>query len=209
MSDADTINVLLESKKNLEPDSQNEYEHQDDASVFIINQAQINAIIDHIKRLLGLDTFEISVDFVSSDEIKQLNSQYRNKDSSTDVLSFPQQTWLRSITTDAPYTPDAIDPVADIQALDKMPVVLLGDIVISLNDAQSNASSIGHGLDREVAFLLTHSVLHLCGHDHQEPEQEHVMLEQQRSIIDHLSGAACLFHAGEHPFWFNCVRVKT
>ena len=193
----------------MEPDSQNEYEHHDDASVFVINEAQINAIVDLIKRLLGLDTFEVSVDFVSSDEIKQLNHDYRNKDSSTDVLSFPQQTWLRSITIDAPYTPDSIQQVADFQALNELPVVLLGDIVISLRDAQSNASSIGHGIDREVAFLLTHSLLHLCGHDHQEAAQEHVMLEQQRIIIDHLSRANCLFHGGERPFWFNCVRVKT
>lgn len=201
--------TLLESKKTLEPDSQNEHELQDDASVFSINEAHINAITDYIKSLLGLDSFQISTDFVSSDEIKQLNQNYRNKDSSTDVLSFPQQSWKRPITLDTPFAFDAIEQVADMHTLEKMPVALLGDIVISLQDAQINARSIGHDLDREVAFLLTHSILHLCGHDHHEPTQERTMLEQQRSIIDNLSSAACPFHAGEHPFWFNCVRVKT
>ena len=91
---------------------------------------------------------EINVTFVDDAQIKELNLQYRNKDSSTDVLSFP-------MGEDGKFD---IDP--DTGAF------VLGDIVISLEHAAVQAEKYGHSFQREVGFLTVHSMLHIMGYDH-------------------------------------------
>ena len=86
---------------------------------------------------------EVSVTFVDDGKIKELNSRYRNRDSSTDVLSFPMEE-----------------------------NEMLGDIVISTDHAVKQAYDYYHSLDREIAFLTVHSVLHLLGLDHERSEEE-------------------------------------
>ena len=80
---------------------------------------------------------------------------------------------------------------------------MIGDIVISPEDALRNAENIGHSLDRETCFLLVHGFLHLCGHDHEEPEQERLMLEQQKLVMDYLETVA------DQPLWVNCIRIES
>ena len=113
---------------------------------------------------------EVSVSFVSNSEIRSLNKQYRNKDSVTDVLSFP-------LTSD--------DGTQEIDS--ETGNVLLGDIVISIETAVKQASIYGHSLSREIGFLTVHSMLHLLGYDHEKsPLDARIMREKEESVLEKL-----------------------
>ena len=88
---------------------------------------------------------EISVTFVDNEQIKELNTQYRNKPIETDVLSFP-------MGSDGKYD---TDPTTGAQ--------ILGDVVISMEKALEQSELYGHTFQREVGYLTAHSVLHLLG----------------------------------------------
>ena len=87
----------------------------------------------------------LTVAFISDDRMKQLNSLFRNKDTTTDVLSFPHE-------------PDEFEPKGDS---------FLGDIVISVEQAQKQADENGLSLEGEIKQLILHGLLHLCGYDHE------------------------------------------
>ena len=112
---------------------------------------------------------EVDVSIVTDDIIKEMNSQFRNIDSATDVLSFP-------LGENGEY-----DVNPETQAK------MLGDIVISLDHAISQADLYGHGLEREIAFLTVHSMLHLLGYDHINGGLEQtVMREKEEAVLDAL-----------------------
>lgn len=112
---------------------------------------------------------EVSVSFVSNNEIKNLNKIYRNKDSVTDVLSFP-------LGADGKY---------DINK--ETGCALLGDVVISLETAMRQAEIYGHSLEREIGFLTVHSMLHLLGYDHEgSPLEERIMREKEEQVLGEL-----------------------
>ncbi len=115
------------------------------------------------------DSVEISVRFVDNDQIKELNAQYRNIDKETDVLSFP---------------------LGENGEYDRNPssgAILLGDIVISMQKAMEQADEYGHSLDREVAFLTVHSMLHLLGYDHVDGGMDAVrMREKEETVLTQL-----------------------
>lgn len=112
---------------------------------------------------------EISVTFVDNEEIHKLNKQYRNIDRETDVLSFP-------LGENGEY-----DINHDTGAK------MLGDVVISLPKAVEQAEMYGHSLQREIAFLTVHSVLHLLGYDHEGGGIEAVhMREKEESVLTQL-----------------------
>ena len=112
---------------------------------------------------------EISVRFVDDEEIQRLNLSYRNKDASTDVLSFP-------MGENGEYDVN-LDTGAKI----------LGDIVISLEHAVKQADMYGHSLQREIGFLTVHSMLHLLGYDHEAGGIEQVrMREKEEAILTQL-----------------------
>ncbi|WP_141734729.1 rRNA maturation RNase YbeY [Oligoflexus tunisiensis] len=166
------------------------------------HQFQIQA--DRIERLartvcagLGLPDYEVSWDFIDQDEMQALNQQYRGRDRSTDVLSFPQEEWDEPLHFEAPSWPL---PDTDHDAHE--PPQMLGDVIISPEDALANANHIGHGLDRETAFLLVHGILHLCGHDHMQPEEEQRMIAEQQAIM------AFLERAEQSPLWTGCCEVR-
>ena len=100
--------------------------------------------------------------------IKELNSQYRNIDKETDVLSFP-------LGENGEY-----DTNLDTGAK------LLGDIVISVEKAIEQADTYNHSLQREIGFLTVHSMLHLLGYDHMTPEEASVMEKKQAAALDAL-----------------------
>ncbi len=157
---------------------------------FYINYSQIDKIAYAVQAQLGVEAFDLSLSFVSPTEIQQLNESYRHQNRSTDVLSFPQTEWPEPVCVGARA---ALKPPEN-QAL------LLGDLVISPVNAWQNAQEIGQGLDREIAFLLVHGILHLCGHDHQNPEEETLMKQQQQLLIKALE-------SHDDPLWQNCVRL--
>jgi len=112
---------------------------------------------------------EIDVSIVSDETIKEMNAQFRNIDSSTDVLSFP-------LGENGEYD---INPETGAK--------MLGDVVISADTAVAQAELYGHGLEREIAFLTVHSVLHLLGYDHVNGGLEKtVMREKEEAVLDAL-----------------------
>ncbi len=113
---------------------------------------------------------EVSVSFVTNKEIRSLNKAYRNKDTETDVLSFP-------LTND--------DGTQEVNA--ETGFVLLGDVVISLETAVKQAEMYGHSLEREIGFLTVHSMLHLLGYDHEtSPLEERIMREKEEAVLEKL-----------------------
>jgi probable rRNA maturation factor len=78
----------------------------------------------------------------------------------------------------------------------------LGDLVISLPNAEQNAKAIGQPLDREVCFLIVHGLLHLCGHDHEAPVEERRMLDAQRRLM------ASLAKTRGGPLWTKSVTKR-
>lgn len=112
---------------------------------------------------------EISVTFVNDEMIRQLNREHRNLDKSTDVLSFP-------LGENGEY-----DINRDTGAK------MLGDIVISIEHAVAQSEEYGHSLQREIAFLTVHSLLHLLGYDHENGGLEAVhMREKEESVLTQL-----------------------
>ena len=112
---------------------------------------------------------EISVRFVDNEQIKELNAQYRNIDKETDVLSFP-------LGENGEYD---VNPETN--------ACLLGDIVISVPKAMEQAQEYNHSLDREIAFLTVHSMLHLLGYDHVNGGLEAVrMREKEETVLTQL-----------------------
>lgn len=112
---------------------------------------------------------EISVTFVDDARIQELNKQHRNIDKATDVLSFP-------LGENGVYD---INPETGAK--------MLGDIVISMERAVAQAEEYGHPLQREVAFLTVHSMLHLLGYDHVNGGLEAVhMREKEEAVLTQL-----------------------
>ena len=115
------------------------------------------------------DSAEVSVSFVNNEQIRQLNNAFRQKDTATDVLSFP-------LGQDGVY-----DRNLETGALQ------LGDIVISIEKAVEQARIYGHSLQREIGFLTVHSMLHLLGYDHESGGLEMVrMREKEESVLSSL-----------------------
>ncbi len=120
---------------------------------------------------------EICISIVGKERIKELNRDFRNIDKATDVLSFP--------SFDFPDGADKNEVIlSDVHNL-QMPY--LGDVVLCFDVAKKQAYDYGHSLERELAFLTVHSVLHLLGYDHMEEEEEMEMRQKQRDIISLLS----------------------
>ncbi len=109
---------------------------------------------------------EISVTFTDNNGIRSLNREYREKDTPTDVLSFPMYDFRSGET---PEEGEA---------------AVLGDVVLSLERVSEQAKELGHSFLREAAFLTVHSVLHLLGYDHEtSPEDEQKMIDRQKIIM--------------------------
>ena len=116
----------------------------------------------------GLDPglCEISLSIVEPEEIRSINRQFRDKDAVTDVLSFPQYD--------------------DLNAIENEEEICLGDVVICHQVALQQAEEYGHSIEREIAFLTAHSMLHLMGYDHMEDEERECMEEKQERILQGL-----------------------
>ncbi len=109
---------------------------------------------------------QISVTFVSPEEIQELNAAYRGKDAVTDVLSFPQFEDLNQVDVDREW--------------------LLGDVVINPLRAQEQAQEYGHSEKRELTYLFVHSLLHLLWYDHEEEEDKKEMRGREEEIMQAL-----------------------
>ena len=106
--------------------------------------------------------FEVSVSFVTNEEIKELNREYRNVDSETDVLSFPMNEEFEGVN-------------------------ILGDIVISTQKIIEQAEEFDHSREREMIYLTVHSMLHLLGYDHMDQDEKSLMRAKEKEIMKDLN----------------------
>lgn len=108
------------------------------------------------------NNYEISLSFVTDEEIRELNRDYRGIDNSTDVLSFPIE--------------DEFD----------LDIPLLGDIIISLDTAYRQAEEYKHSIKRELVYLVCHSMFHLFGYDHLEESEKEKMRAKEKKVMENL-----------------------
>lgn len=123
--------------------------------------------------------YETQVNLVLTDNvgIRELNRECRGIDRETDVLSFPNLEFGQEGVFEIPGEAEA-----DCFDLDTGEL-MLGDIMISVEKVQEQADNYGHSLKREFAFLVAHSMLHLCGYDHMEPGEAEVMERKQEELL--------------------------
>ena len=121
---------------------------------------------------------EVNVILTDNDAIQAINKEYRQIDAPTDVLSFPMVDYEKP--SDSDHVEDAVEDYFNPETGELM----LGDIVISVDKVEEQAEKYGHSQTRELAFLVAHSMLHLCGYDHMVDEERLVMEDRQRQILD-------------------------
>ena len=123
---------------------------------------------------------EVNLTLTNDEGIHVINKEFREIDRATDVLSFPMLSYetpgdfaFLSQEHEDDFNPDTGEAI-------------LGDIVISVDKVLEQAESYGHSVMREYAFLIVHSMLHLFGFDHMEPEEAAVMENKQELILSGL-----------------------
>jgi probable rRNA maturation factor len=116
----------------------------------------------------------VSLSLVRDPEMRELNREHRSKDAPTDVLSFPL------------YEPADFERNGRtrLRAGSAAGERMLGDIVISVDTAQAQAAAYDAPLAREIERLLIHGVLHLCGHDHERPDERRRMEREERRLAE-------------------------
>ena len=148
-----------------------------------LDEVKIKNFILKIAQLYHIENLEVSLTFVSQEQMQEINFDYRNIDKPTDVLSFPQFNWNNPVTIEQLKTSKLIEFLPQEEHF-LLPRGSLGDLVISITEAEQNAKKIGQSLTREVGFLIIHGLLHLLGHDHMEPEEKEFMFKEQNILAE-------------------------
>ena len=160
-------------------------------SLFVENETEetfdfdIEQIVDLVsKEVLEEENcpYETQINVLLTDNagIRGFNKEYRNIDRETDVLSFPNLDFETpaAFEIDEDREADYFDPETG--------ELILGDIIISVDRVKEQAESYGHSRKREFAFLVAHSMLHLCGYDHMEEAEAAVMEAKQEAVLQKL-----------------------
>ncbi|MCI8598345.1 MAG: rRNA maturation RNase YbeY [Lachnospiraceae bacterium] len=124
---------------------------------------------------------EINLLLTDNETIRRINQEYRQIDKPTDVLSFPMMEY--DIPSDFGVAETGVCDSFNPETGE----LVLGDIIISIEKVVEQAQKYGHSEEREFAFLITHSVLHLCGYDHMVPKEAKVMEDKQTAILNSLN----------------------
>ena len=124
---------------------------------------------------------EVNILLTGDEGIHDINMSERGIDSPTDVLSFPGIFFDKAgdFKIKEEEMADYIDPENGL--------IVLGDIVVNLDRVIKQAEEYGHSRLREYAFLIAHSILHLCGYDHMEEDEAKLMEEKQENILKTLN----------------------
>lgn len=137
-------------------------------SLSIKNLELIEKMLHHAAEVEGIEAgSELSVTFITNDEIQQINHEYRGKNVSTDVISFAMEELGEG------------EMAIEVEGAPRM----LGDIIISVERAKEQAADYGHSEERELGFLAIHGFLHLLGYDHIDVVDEQEMTEKQEAIL--------------------------
>jgi len=136
----------------------------------LVDGAWVKKIVQQVLKAEKVEPpYEVSLVFIDSETVKQLNRDYREVDEPTDVLAFhmlPQK------------------GVDDSFALPPDGVIRLGEVIISYPQAVKQAKEQGHSPERELALLIIHGILYLLGYDHEEPEGESEMKKKERELLE-------------------------
>ena len=141
---------------------------------------RFDSVAEFVLRRFERSGWELSVCFVGDEEMRRLNSEWRDKDRSTDVLSFAQDESCDE-TFSIPQTPEE----------STAPAPALGDVVISVPRACEQARDGGWSVDEEVTRLLLHGILHFLGYDHEGEAEEALRMRKVENET-----AAALIEAG-------------
>lgn len=126
--------------------------------------------------------YQISLIFVDNEEIRQINKETRNIDKATDVLSFPMLDYYDGNV----YKDIYVNSKFDKTYMDGDELVL-GDMVLSLEKALEQSKEYNHSYEREVSYLVVHSILHLLGYDHIKHDEKVVMRKREEEILNKLN----------------------
>ncbi len=110
---------------------------------------------------------DVYITLTNNENIRKINAEHRQIDKATDVLSFPMfdRSEIDSLKVD--------DEMEDI----------LGDIIVSVEKVREQAEEYGHSFERELAYLVTHGMLHLLGYDHMIDEEKVIMRKREEEIL--------------------------
>ncbi|MGL5269828.1 MAG: rRNA maturation RNase YbeY [Selenomonadaceae bacterium] len=131
--------------------------------------ATVKRAVDKAGELYGLKNAEVSITLTNNEHIHELNLRYRGIDRPTDVLSF------------------ALNEGEEPEIFDGPMVDVLGDIIISVERAVEQAAEYGHSVQREIAFLTVHGMLHLLGYDHMEEADRIEMRREEEFVMKKLA----------------------
>ena len=147
-----------------------------------LHLSRLHSLAERILRAAGTARAELSLLLVGDRSMRRMNRLYRRKDRTTDVLAFPMRKIFSRVTRHA-------SPVMS---------KLLGDVVISLPQAERQAKRAGHALERELAVLVTHGTLHLLGYDHERSAREaRRMSRREMSVLRRLGAIPKLTAGGK------------
>lgn len=124
-----------------------------------VRQVALRRLAERVLSAIGEAKSELSLDLVGDGRMRRLNREYRKKDRTTDVLAFAMR--------------ESASPVS----------ALLGDVVISIPTAQRQAKEGRRTFSEELAWLLVHGVLHLCGYDHERGDAEARRMKRREHVI--------------------------
>lgn len=158
--------------------------------IYLENEGSLDLELDYLElanlvseAVLDMEScpYEAQVELLltMSEEIHEMNREFRGIDRATDVLSFPMVDYEEAGNFE--FLEDA-DEYFDPETGELM----LGDIVINKERVVEQAEEYGHSVKREFAFLIAHSMLHLLGYDHMEEEERRIMEEKQRQVLESL-----------------------
>lgn len=146
-------------------------------------EALLSQVGDACCQVEGVHGMHAAGRLVDDQEIRRINRAFRGVDRATDVLSFPSVAYApgRTARTSPKRLRREYDP--------ELGLIHLGDFVLSLDRAREQARAYGHSLARELGYLTAHSLFHLMGYDHEEPQQKAQMraLEERAMALVHLS----------------------
>lgn len=127
---------------------------------------RVQEVLEKVAEIEQLPDVSISLTLVDKARIQEINQEYRQKDTPTDVLSFP-----------------LFEQRSEWRKEDWEEAIELGDIVLCLPIAGEQAIEYGHSLLREISFLVVHGFLHLLGYDHETKEEEEEMFALQEKVL--------------------------
>ena len=130
----------------------------------------VSRVLEEEKVLPEVDVY---ITLTNNEKIHKINKEYRDVDRPTDVLSFPmyERDEIADLKND---TDDEIEKI-------------LGDIIVSVEKVREQAEEYGHSFERELAYLVTHGMLHLLGYDHMIEEEKAVMRKREEEILETLN----------------------